>query len=117
MTLPFWIFVFGDSIIPEKKGVSLFFIQKTLKPSINSIFQNIKGVIQFTLRSEQGGLHYGIVLDNNNHKDSKVITIVPLRSLKENENPEDIDKRFELYLGKALLVDKIAYVEGEIKKN
>ena len=76
----------------------------------------VKVHLGYNIGSEQGGLHYGIVLDNNNHKDSKVITIVPLRSLKENEKPEDIDKRFELYLGKALLVDKIDYVEGEIKK-
>lgn len=33
---------------------------------------------------ELGGLHYAIVLDNNNSKSSAVMTVVPLGSLKKN---------------------------------
>jgi len=76
----------------------------------------VKVHLGYNIGSEQGGLHYGIVLDNNNDKNSKVITIIPLRSLKEDEKPDDIDERFELYLGEALFIDKIAYVEERIKK-
>ena len=35
----------------------------------------------YNIGSEQGGLHYGLVIDNNNEKSSKVITIIPLRCL------------------------------------
>lgn len=69
----------------------------------------------YNVGSEQGGLHYALVIDNNNDKTSNVITIIPLRSLKENEKPEVIDSRFELYLGEALLTDKILYVEEQLK--
>lgn len=70
----------------------------------------------YNVGSEQGGLHYGLVLDVNNSKISSIITIVPLRSLKDNENPENLDEKYEVYLGNALLKEKINYVESEKKK-
>lgn len=70
----------------------------------------------YNIGSEQGGLHYGLVIDKNNDKNSKVITIIPLRSLKENESPEDIEEKFELYLGEALFTNKIIFVENKIKE-
>lgn len=39
----------------------------------------------FNIGSEYGGLHYGIVLDNNNHHSSPVITIIPLTSVKDSK--------------------------------
>ena len=38
----------------KKRGVIVFYLLKTLKPLRNSIFQNIKVVIYFTLRLGKG---------------------------------------------------------------
>lgn len=37
----------------------------------------------FNVGSEEGGLHYAVVLDKNNPKSSPVLTIVPLTSVKD----------------------------------
>ncbi|EPB8249068.1 hypothetical protein ACRTFC_000720 [Clostridium perfringens] len=55
-------------------------------------------------------------MDNKNNKNSNVITIIPIRSLKDYENEETINKRFEVYLGEALLIDKIKETEEKIQK-
>lgn len=68
----------------------------------------------YNIGSEQGGLHYAVVLDKNNSKSSKTLTVIPLRSLKESEAIDDIDERFELFLGEALFIDKLEYVEMKI---
>lgn len=70
----------------------------------------------YNIGSEEGGLHYGLVLDVVNDKNSSVITILPLRSLKPDENPEDINGKFEVYLGDSLLVDKIEYTKRKLEK-
>lgn len=52
----------------------------------------------FNVGSEQGGLHYAIVLDNDNQQSSPVITVVPLSSGKESDTYErDIFLGNELY--------------------
>lgn len=51
----------------------------------------------FNVGSEQGGLHYAIVLDNDNKKNSKVITVVPLSSGNEEKAHER-----DVYLGNEL---------------
>lgn len=76
----------------------------------------VKAHLGYNVGSEQGGLHYGIVIDKNNNKSSNVITIIPLRSMKENEKEENIDNKYEIFLGNALLTDKIEYIEKEIDK-
>ncbi len=42
----------------------------------------VKVHLGFNVGSEEGGLHYAVVLDKNNAKSSPVITIVPLTSAK-----------------------------------
>lgn len=42
----------------------------------------IKVHLGFNIGSEEGGLHYAVVLDKNNFKSSPVVTIVPLTSVK-----------------------------------
>lgn len=71
----------------------------------------------YNVGSEQGGLHYGLVMDVFNSKSTSIITIVPLRSLKDGEDPKNLDEKYEVYLGKALLKEKIEYVELEKKKS
>lgn len=75
----------------------------------------VKAHLGYNIGSEQGGLHYGLVLDKDNDKNSPVLTIIPLRSLKDNESAEDINTNFEIYLGEALITDKIEYVQGKIE--
>lgn len=70
----------------------------------------------YNVGSEEGGLHYGLVLDVSNDKISSILTIVPLRSLKPNEKVENLNSKFEVYLGESLLKDKIKYYENKLKK-
>ena len=70
----------------------------------------------YNVGSEQGGLHYGLVMDVDNSKKTSIITIIPLRSLKDGEDPKKLDEKYEVYLGSALLKEKIEYVESEKKK-
>ncbi len=42
----------------------------------------VKVHLGFNIGSEEGGLHYAVVLDKNNAKSSPVLTIVPLTSVK-----------------------------------
>lgn len=52
----------------------------------------------FNIGSEQGGLHYAVVLDNNNKHNSPVITVIPLSSGNENNTyPTDVYLGQELY--------------------
>lgn len=70
----------------------------------------------YNIGSEQGGLHYGLVLDVDNSKLTSIITIIPLRSLKDGEDPKKLNEKYEVYLGNALLQEKIEYVKSEKKK-
>lgn len=70
----------------------------------------------YNVGSEEGGLHYALVLDASNDKVSSILTIVPLRSLKPDEKVEDLNSKFEVYLGESLLKDKIEYCESKLKK-
>ena len=53
----------------------------------------------FNIRSEYGGLHFGVVLDNHNDHSSPVLTVIPLTSLKENKaiHANSVDLGNELY--------------------
>lgn len=44
----------------------------------------IKVHLGFNIGSEEGGLHYAVVLDKNNAKSSPVVSIIPLTSVKSN---------------------------------
>ena len=65
--------------------------------------------------SEQGGLHYAIVLDNDNQQSSPVITVVPLSSGQEEDTyPRDIFLGNELY---EKLKSKYDRLDATIKKD
>lgn len=52
----------------------------------------------FNIGSEHGGLHYAIVLDNNNLQSSPVVTVIPLSSgTEENTYSRDVYLGNELY--------------------
>lgn len=61
----------------------------------------IKVNFGFRIGCELGGLHYAIVLDKKNSKKSPIITVLPLKSLKEFHDPEHL-KKSEIYLGEEI---------------
>lgn len=65
----------------------------------------IKANLGFNVGSEEGGLHYCIVMDNNNAQSSRTITVIPLTSVKEDKDINHL-RYGEVYLGSDLK-DKI----------
>lgn len=68
----------------------------------------------FNVGSEQGGLHYAIVLDKYNHKSNKVLLVVSLESLPHDKKPEDLNENYELFLGYGIFKEDIKKLEKEI---
>jgi mRNA interferase MazF len=52
----------------------------------------------FNVGSEIGGLHWGVVVENKNHKGSDCIVVVPLSSLEDAEDENNLHET-EVYLG------------------
>lgn len=67
----------------------------------------IKVHLGFNVGSEEGGLHYAIVLDKQNAKSSPVITVVPLTSVKSTTNLSRL-KRGNVFLGNELYTNLYA---------
>lgn len=53
----------------------------------------------FNIGSEEGGMHYCIVLNKKDTKDNPILTVVPLSSVKKNKKryPTDVDLDTEIY--------------------
>lgn len=73
----YWIDEYADYISAEDE----FDPKNLIKYKCGDIVQVHFG---YRIGRELGGLHYAIVLDNNNSKSSPVMTVVPLGSLKKN---------------------------------
>ena len=58
----------------------------------------IKVHLGFNVGNEEGGLHYAIVIDNNNSINDATIRIIPLTSVKPNKNLNRL-RSGEIYLG------------------
>lgn len=108
--LTYWLNDWNENFLSKEQEFNPKQLIKYKKGNI------VKVHLGYNISSEQGGLHYGLVMDNNNNKNSNVITIIPIRSLEDYENEETINERFEVYLGKALLTDKIDYTKKELQK-
>lgn len=52
----------------------------------------------FNVGSEFGGIHYAVVMENNNNKGNGNIIVVPLTSLDKNKSINDIP-RVDVYIG------------------
>lgn len=69
----------------------------------------------FNIGSEQGGLHYGIVLDNDNTKSNPNITIIPLSTHeKTSKNQEELLK-YEVLIDNSIFKDEIERLNNLIK--
>ena len=65
--------------------------------------QIVKVHLGFNIGSEEGGLHYAIVIENNNSVRSPVLNIVPLTSVKESSDISKIRPDLgQVYLGNEL---------------
>lgn len=64
----------------------------------------------FNIGKEYGGLHYGIVLDNNNAHSSPVVTVIPLTSKKDSKkiHPNSVDLGNEIYRSLKIKYDTIS---------
>lgn len=60
--------------------------------------QIVKVHLGYRIGSEEGGLHYAIVVENNNPLSSDVVTVIPLTSLKPKHDPNQLHNG-EVYLG------------------
>lgn len=64
----------------------------------------------FNVGSEYGGLHYAIVINNSNPRNSSVLTVVPLTSQKDGDevHPNDVALGTEIYRNLKLKYDTIS---------
>lgn len=76
----------------------------------------VQAHLGFKVGSEQGGLHYCLIVENNNDIRSPIVMVVPLRSLSNGETPEDINKRFEVFVGYGIFENDIRNAERQIRK-
>lgn len=76
----------------------------------------------FNVGSEYGGLHYAIVINNHNPRNSSVLTVIPLTSQKEDSkvHPNDVFLGNEIYRNLKLKYDTISQAlydeKAEIEK-
>ncbi len=78
----------------------------------------IKAHLGFNVGSEEGGLHYCVILDKNNSRNSSTVTVVPLTSLKPNTNIERLYPG-SVYLGNELFTNlnsKVSYTSKLLTK-
>lgn len=78
----------------------------------------IKVHLGFNVGSEEGGLHYAVVVDKNNAKTSPVVTIVPLTSVKPTTDINNL-KKGSIYLGNELFTNlnaKLSYSNRLLKE-
>lgn len=76
----------------------------------------IKVHLGFNVGSEEGGLHYAVVVENDNPKSSPVLTIVPLTSVKPDADTDNM-RNGNVYLGNELyynLILKISTVSKQL---
>ena len=68
----------------------------------------------FNVGSEQGGLHYAIVLNNINDKSNKVLTIIPLSTHeKENKDEEDYLK-YEVLIDNSIFDEEVERLKNKL---
>ena len=75
--------------------------------------QIIKVHLGFNIGSEEGGLHYAVVVDTNNKRSSPVITIIPLTSLKPHIDVQKL-RLGNVFLGNELYTSLNAKLSSTI---
>lgn len=85
-----------------KDYVRMINFEEKFEPARNIAYKRgniVKIQFGFNIGSEYGGLHYGIVLDNENARNSPVVTVIPLTSARENRelHPNSVDLGNDIY--------------------
>lgn len=91
VNLTYWLRDYKN-MLNREKGFSPKYLPTYSYGSI--IYANLG----FNVGSEHGGAHYCIVLNKNDNKSSPVLTVMPLSSVKDNHDPNNLHK-YALYLG------------------
>lgn len=107
--LSFWIKDWINYLEQEKS----FKTTNTLRYSRGNI---IKAHLGFNVGSEQGGLHYAIVIDAHNYQSNPALTIIPLTSVKSHTDITALRKD-QLYLGSEIydkLIHKLNLLLAEL---
>lgn len=75
----------------------------------------IKAHLGYNIGSEEGGLHYCVVIDKNNSVNSPVLTVVPLTSVKQDT---DISQLYptQVYLGNELFTSLNAKMSAHYRE-
>ncbi|MBS6195434.1 MAG: type II toxin-antitoxin system PemK/MazF family toxin [Clostridiales bacterium] len=74
----------------------------------------IKLHLGFNVGSEEGGLHYAVVLDKQNAKSSPVVTVIPLTSVKPNTDIQHL-RPGHVFLGNELFTSLNAKISATTK--
>lgn len=89
--LSYWLETFSNYISSEEK----FDSTKLLRYKRGSV---IRANFGFNVGNEMGGLHYAVVIENSNARNSSVVTVVPLSSSDgKNVHSRSVDLGIELY--------------------
>lgn len=75
----------------------------------------VKAHLGYNVGSEEGGLHYCVVLDKENSKNSPVITVVPLTSVKDKTDLSHLHKG-DIYLGNEIFTNLNSKISSTDKR-
>ncbi|MGG1370005.1 type II toxin-antitoxin system PemK/MazF family toxin [Priestia megaterium] len=106
----YWLNTWSNEYLPNEKN---FDYESLIAYKRASVVQAHFG---FKVGSEQGGLHYALIMENDNDKRNKTVMCIPLASLPENKKPEDIGNN-EIFLGYSLFKEDIERVEKKVEKD
>lgn len=105
-TLAYWLNDYARFLSKE----SSFDPQKLIRYKRGSI---VKAHLGYRVGSEEGGLHYGIIIDTQNERSSPTATIIPLTSVKPWKNIEELH-RSQVYIGNEIYELLQAKINREI---
>ena len=96
-----------------KDYVKMIDFEENFEPTKNIAYKRgniVKLNFGFNIGSEYGGLHYGIVLDNQNAHNSPVVTVIPLTSIKDTKeiHANSVDLGNEIYRSLKLKYDTLS---------
>lgn len=74
----------------------------------------VQAHLGFKAKSEQGGLRYCLVVDNNNDMSSNIIMVIPLTSLDQAQSSSNIHNKYEIFLGYSIFTDEINNCQNKI---
>jgi len=107
--LVYWFDTWIDNYLPSEKT---FEYEKLLHYERGMV---VKADLGFKVGSEEGGLHYAVVVENDNSKDNKTVMVIPLSSLELSEDISIIDKKHEVFLGYGIFKNEISKTESLLK--